>query len=131
MLLQAFAEPSQLGAAPASGGLEEASSVDATVPQAHVQIREQLPGVGEEQAHAGIASQRQHALAHPQTATAHAAANGQAGLAMPIEEGQTEVQADQNQGRHSDHSTFDLPGSDFNDDDPSNPDGKLMSLLMG
>lgn len=131
MLLQAFAEPSQQGAAPASGGLEEASSADAAAPQVHAQIGEQLPGVVQEPAHAGTATQQQQALPHPQSASAHAAANRQVELAIPTEEGQAEVQADQNRGPHSDHSTFDLPGSHFDDDDPSNPDGKLMSLLMG
>lgn len=127
MLLQAFAEPSQQGTAPASAGHEEASSADAVVPQA--QVSEQLTGVVEEQAHAGIASQQQHAFAHPQSANAYDAASEQAGLATA--QGQADVQADQNQGRVSGNIAFDLPSSRFNDDDPSNPDGKLMSLLMG
>ena len=127
MLLQAFAEPSQQGAAAASGGHEEASSADAAMPQ----VSEQLAGVVEEHAHAGIASQQQDSLDHPQVANVNDAASGQAGLAMPTGQGQTDVQADQNQGQHAGNSTFDLPGSCLNDDDPSNPDGKLMSLLMG
>ena len=129
VLLQAFAEPSQQGAAPASGGHEEASSADAVMPQA--QVSEHLAGVVEEQAHAGIASQQQHALAHPQSANAYGAASEQAGLALSTVQGQADVQADQNQARLSSSSAFDLPSSRFNDDDPSNPDGKLMSLLMG
>lgn len=124
MLLQAFAEPSQQGAASASGGHEEASSADAAEPQA--QINAHLAGVGE-QADAGIASHQQQALASTQSAAAHAAASGQAGLATSTQHGQVDVQADQS---HLETSSFDLPGS-INDDDPSNPDGKLMSLLMG
>ena len=128
MLLQAFAEPSQQGTAPASGGQEEASSAAATVPQA--QISEQLAGVVEEQApqHTRMEPQQQQILAHPQHAHGHAAVERQAGLAVSTEQGQVDVR---NQGRHSDNGAFNLPGSNFNDEDPSNPDGKLMSLLMG
>ena len=129
MLPQAFAEPLQQGPAAASGGHEEASSADATMPQA--QVSEQLAEVVEEQAHARITSQQQDSLTHQQMANAYDAASGQAELSMPTDQGQADVQVDQNQGRHSGNSTFDLSGSHFSDDDPSNPDGKLMSLLMG
>lgn len=128
MLLQAFAEPSQQGAASASGGHEEASSADAAASQAQ-NPSAHLAQIGE-QADAGIPPHQQQAMAHPQSADAHAAGSGQAGLAMSTQHGQVDVQADQSQGRHLETSNFDLPGS-INDDDPSNPDGKLMSLLMG
>lgn len=128
MLLQAFAEPSQQGAASASGGHEEASSADAAAPRA--QTSAHLPGIGE-QADAGVLLHQQQAMAHPQSANADAAGNGQAGVAMSTQHRQVDVQADQSQGPHLESSNFDLPGSVHDDDDPSNPDGKLMSLLMG
>lgn len=132
-MVQAFAEPWQQGTAAASAG-QEASSADAAVP--HAQISHQVAGLVEEQAsyHAEKVPQQQHALAHPQGAdVSSAVSEQQPTLAAPnerenIREG---VMAHQNQGHHSANGTFDLPGSHFNDDDPSNPDGKLMSLLMG
>ncbi|KAL3156715.1 hypothetical protein ABBQ38_000990 [Trebouxia sp. C0009 RCD-2024] len=131
MVLQAFAEPWQQGTAAVPG--QEVSSADAAVPEP--QISQQAAGIVDGQApyHAEMAPQPRHAVAHPQSANAHAAVSEQPSLPVSNEHEEMHevVRAQENQGHHSDHGTFDIPATQFHEDDPSNHDGKLMSLLMG
>lgn len=144
MVLQAFAEPWQQGTAAAPG--QEVSSADAAVPEP--QISQQAASVVEEQAshHAELAPQLR-AMAHPQSANASAAVSQQPSLPVSHEHEEIHqivraqhneheeihqvVRAHQNQGHQCDSGTFDMPASQSHEDDASNHDGKLMSLLMG
>ena len=130
LVLQAFAEPWQQGTAAASG--QEASSADAAVPQ--LQVNQPIAGVVEGQApYHETVPQQQHVLAHPQSANANADAFEQPSLpiANEHEEVHQDIRAQLNLGHSSDNNTFVLPASQFHEGDPSNSDGKLMSLLMG
>ena len=68
--------------------------------------------------------QQQQALPEQFTAEGQSVSPDNVGLGIPVEN----VQADD---QHVEDGALDLPSSHFEYDDPANPDGKLMSLLMG
>ena len=124
LFLQAFAEPSQHGTTVAPDG-QEASSAHAAAASGQGNQHTAHP-----QASAAIVPPQQQALAEEDDARQHKASNEQAGFGMSVGQGLAEIRPDQNTESHS-GSGMDLHSSNFDDDDPSNPDGKLMSLLMG